>query len=142
CLLLIAGWVRRETNSGSLGLVAAGLFAATFRASGAWLDIARVDSLCLLLFLAGAWFLRFAPSPQGMAGAGVLLGLSFLTKPTALVMAAPLVLATFHRSRRSGLILLGTFGFLIAGSSLLLERLSGGWYHYYVFDLPRHHGWS
>ena len=110
CLLLIAGWVRRETDSRLFGLLAAGLFAATFRAGGAWLDIARVDSLCLLLFLAGACLLRFAASPGGTGAAGLLLALSFLTKQTALVMAAPLVVATFHRSRRSGLLLLGTLG--------------------------------
>src|SRR5262245_40059489 len=39
--------VRRLTKSPIMGLMAAGFFAAMYQLSGAWLDLARVDSLLL-----------------------------------------------------------------------------------------------
>ena len=44
-LALLWQLVRRETGDTVAGLVAAGLFAATYQASGAYFDLARVDSL-------------------------------------------------------------------------------------------------
>jgi hypothetical protein len=40
CFAIIYAFVRRETGSRFFGLLSAALFAATFRAAGAWLDVA------------------------------------------------------------------------------------------------------
>lgn len=53
---VIAAIVQEETHHWQIALLSAGLFAATFRATGAWLDIARVDSLFLLLWLLFVYF--------------------------------------------------------------------------------------
>src|SRR4051812_868026 len=50
-LILLVLVVRRAGGSTVAGLVAAGLYAATFRVSGAFADTARVDSLLLALLL-------------------------------------------------------------------------------------------
>src|SRR5687768_4143326 len=58
CFALIAVLVHRETRSGLAALAAAGLFAATYRHTGAWLDLGRGDSLMLLGLLGAAVLLR------------------------------------------------------------------------------------
>jgi hypothetical protein len=87
--------VRARTGRVDAAVVAACLFAATYRLSGTWFEIARVDALFLFLFLAAAWLLLGRDSAPAAVAAGALLGLSYLTKQTALVPAAPLVLWLF-----------------------------------------------
>ena len=54
-IILLYRFTTRETGDRWLGVIAAGLFAGTFRLVGAWFDIARVDMLCTALFLLGAY---------------------------------------------------------------------------------------
>ena len=51
CFFIIFLFVKRETKSNFFGILAASLFSATFRRSGAFFDIARVDSLFLFFLL-------------------------------------------------------------------------------------------
>jgi hypothetical protein len=140
CLWLIGRFVRRETGSWTWGIVSAGLFAATYRLSGAWLDIARVDSLFLLLALGSIYLLRFREGARWMVAAGLLMGLAFLTKQMALFIALPLALYPLFFGRGWGRIAFaGAFGGFLVGSTWLLDAWSGGWYRYYVFDLPGGH---
>jgi hypothetical protein len=80
CFAILFAFVRKETNSMALGLLSAGLFAATFRVGGAWLDIARVDSLFLLFLLSSLFALRFWHSAKGLISAALLISLSFLSQ--------------------------------------------------------------
>src|SRR5690606_13011645 len=54
---LIILFVRRTYGSYLPGVIGAGLFAATFRLGGAWFDIARGDSLVVMLLLLTATLL-------------------------------------------------------------------------------------
>ena len=140
-LALIAQLVRRETGDGRAGLLAAGLFAATYRAGGAWFDVGRVDMLLLLLLLGAAYLLRFEASVWRAAAAGVMLALAFLTKQVALLLVLPLGLYALavRRPWRRGLAFVAGFVVLALPVSLVLESRSGGWFSFYVFDLPRQH---
>jgi len=131
--------VRARTGRVDAAVVAACLFAATYRLSGTWFEIARVDALFLFLFLAAAWLLLGRDSAPAAVAAGALLGLSYLTKQTALVMAAPLVLWLFVERWRRGLAVAATAVSLVAGVSLLLDRVSDGWYCYYTVTLGARH---
>ncbi|MBM3286255.1 MAG: hypothetical protein FJY88_02735 [Candidatus Eisenbacteria bacterium] len=138
-LALIALLVRRETRGWRFPLISAGLFAATFRISGAWLDIARVDSLAIALLLLGSYLSLGERSPRWLLLAGLSLGLSFLTKQSTLPAIGAVVLAILVADPRRGLILLLSQAVLIGGSTLLLNAVHHGWYSYYVFELPRRH---
>ena len=144
CLALVALIVRREGGSLSAGMLAAGLFAATYRLSGAWLDLARPDSLFLVLVLAGLWAYRVAPTGRrsttlGAAIAGAIFALAFLAKQTALLVALPIAIHAALDDRRRAVAFAGTLAVLIGASTLLLDRGSGGWYHYYVFGVAMSH---
>jgi 4-amino-4-deoxy-L-arabinose transferase-like glycosyltransferase len=139
CLLIIFLLVRRETRDTFAGLLAASLFAATFRLSGAWLDLARVDSLFLLLLLAGVYVFRFSSSYRSAGLAALLLWLAFLTKQQALAIAIPVIIVALVHNKRRGSLLGGALIGLAVLSTLILDRLHDGWYVYYILKLPRQH---
>lgn len=127
--------VRRETHSSRMGFLAAGLFAAAFRVTGAWLDVARVDTLFLALWL---MFLLAAqrPASTGSAlAAGTLAALAFLTKQSALLSCAPVFAWLIWKDWRRGLLASGAALALVGAVSLALEQASGGWFSYYVYGL-------
>ena len=140
CFAAIFFLVRRETSSNFYGYLSASLFAATFSLSGSWFDLARVDSLFLVLILLGIYLLRRSESWITDALAGAVFALSFLTKQTGLVIALPFVLymivtrSSWQRYAGAGTL----FGILII-STIVLNALSEGWYLFYVFELPREH---
>jgi hypothetical protein len=55
--------VRRVTANKLAGVLAVCLYAATYRLSGTWFDVARADSLYLLLLLLALAVLHFDPRP-------------------------------------------------------------------------------
>ncbi|MBV9820099.1 MAG: glycosyltransferase family 39 protein [Solirubrobacterales bacterium] len=130
----LAWIVLRDTRDRLAALVAAGLFAATYRLSGAWFDVGRVDSLFLALTLvAMAWGCR-ARGVRGGAVLGLLTFLAFFTKQTALVAIAPALAYLIVTRRRVGVTAVITAVVLVLGSTLLLDALTAGWYRYYAFS--------
>jgi hypothetical protein len=120
--------------------VAACLFAATFRISGAWFDIARVDSLFLFLLLAGLYAFDSPAVLVRSLVAPLLLFLSAFTKQPALIVAIALSVVTLlTRQGFERVAFPCVFGTLFAGSFLIMNALTDGWYQYYVFEMPGQH---
>lgn len=141
CFWLLFIWVRKETDSRLAGLLAAGLFAATFEISGWWFDLARVDSLFMMLFIAGSLIVRRSSAPVAQITAAVLLCLAFHTKQTALPMTVPVLVYAFLQSRRHPYLLPGVFVVLLVASSIWLARMNeDGWYAFYVWHLQGQRG--
>ncbi len=133
-LVLIALVVRRAGGSLLAGVVAAGLYAASYRVSGAWADTARVDSL-LLAFLLGAILLGLrARTWRGGMAVGGLLFLAFLTKQNALLVAAPMLLWLLVGRRPVGLSAAGTLVCSVTVSTVVGDLITGGWYSPYVIS--------
>jgi hypothetical protein len=132
CFALLFTMVRRETGDAVAGLLAAGMFAATFEVGGAWLDIGRVDSLFLFLLLAAVAAARRATTWQGGALVGLLVFASFFTKQTALLAAAPMLVFLVVTRRRVGLAAAATAGLAVVVSTVILDTATAGWYRYYI----------
>lgn len=139
---LVHAIVARETESRGAGLLAAGLWAATFRVSGAWFDTARVDTLCVALSLAALLAIRFAEAPRGRVLAGVLLALAFLTKQTALALLPAAALHLLLTDRRGLAWFGGAFAVVAGGICAWLQIASDGWFAYYAFELPAGNPWG
>jgi hypothetical protein len=138
----LAWIVTRQTASRIAGLMAAGLFAATFVISGAWFDVGRVDSLFLALTLiALAWGDRTRTTRGGIT-LGLLGFLAFFTKQTALIALLPPLAYLAAVRPRVGIPAVGTIGALMAGSTWALNGASNGWYGFYVFSELAHQGWT
>lgn len=139
-LLLILLLVRHETRRLDLGLLASGLFAATFGASGAWFDLARVDSLFLALLLGGIFLLRVSGRKAAQVAAAAAVTLAFLTKQTALPLMLPLVVyLALTRSPSRRRVFAGVFLALVVCATALCNAMTDGWFYYYVFSLPTQH---
>ena len=139
CFAILARWVHRETNSVLAGLVATGLFAATYGQSAFWFDLARVDSLLLLFVLAGYLLARFSSSRRQSALCGLFFACAVLTKQVGLVLAVPALGFVWMRSRRLGLWAAACFVGVVGVSFGLLEATSHGWFSFYAFRVPADH---
>lgn len=129
----------RETGQRSLGLLSVGLYAAGYAASGAWYDLARVDSLMLLLVLAAYYVLRFQPQRHRELLASLFIVLACFTKQQAFLFIPALALAAWH-TRRSGLLFLGATALLLIAFFLSFDQQTGGWLSFYTWQIPALHG--
>jgi hypothetical protein len=141
-MALVFLMVRRESGSTIAAAASVGLLAACYKMNGYWFDLARVDPMMLCLALAGLYVTRFGASIGTAVAAGLLFGLAFLTKQTSLALTVPVLLwAAVRDWRRGGIqgaVMLGVAG----GASSYWQSASGGWYGYYVLELPSRHGLS
>ncbi len=137
---LLFALVKRETGSRLAGLAAAGLFAATYKAGGPYLDMGRIDTLFLFLFFAGMYVCRFRTSFGGAVAAGLLLACSALTKQTGLVLSLPLIVycLCFRSASRGVVLALSAWG-PAAALTLAINAAHDGWYLYYTLILPGRH---
>jgi hypothetical protein len=138
CFVLIFLWIRKDTGKAALALLSAGLFAACYRPSGFWFDLARVDSLFLFLTLAGLACLAAAPRPALAAAAALCLAAAFQTKQTALPIVACMLPYVLARGRAYAATFLSVAALGIGGTAWLIDG-GAGWYSYYVFRLPAGH---
>jgi hypothetical protein len=138
-LALIGDLARRETGQAWAGLLAAGLYAATYRLSGAWFDLARVDALFVLLLIASLYALRVGRASSSAALAGVLLVLAVQTKQVGILAALPFAGAAWVQDRRRSAWFTVAFLLALGLTAAALDHGSGGWYRYYVSTLTRQH---
>ena len=140
-LWMLACSARREGGSWVPGLEAAGLFAAAFSWSGAWMDVGRVDSLALALTLGSLLMVQRGVGTRDAVAAGILAGLAVLTKQTALLPAGALALTLCCQGwRRWKAFALGLV--VVAGGGLVgLHVTSEGWSSWYLFELLGSHPW-
>ncbi len=120
------------TNDRVAGAVAGGLFAGTYALTGWWFDIGREDSLFVALTLVALWLGRRAQGARAGAAVGALAFLAFFTKQIGLVAVLPALVWLALIRPRAGLAALAALAALVAGSTLLIDGLTHGWYGYYI----------
>jgi len=141
---------------GCWGFLAAGIFVATYRFTGAWYDAERLDMLFIFLSLCGGYLLHTGDTcsvKEGNAGrnsiyacfytvaAACLLSVAFFTKQQAILFAIGGAGALFFRR---AYIRLGAF----VGTSVIIDWLavrqlnvtSNNWFSYYCFKVPLANG--
>jgi len=135
-MALLFAIARRETGEKLAGLLAAGFFAASFGVSGAWFDLARVDSAFLFFLLLGVWLVRYGRSVEAAVAAGLVAALAFFTKQTALGLFIPLLVWTFFTWKKRALWFATVSLLLIGGGFLAFDAMTLGWFRYYTVTLP------
>ncbi|PWT92533.1 MAG: hypothetical protein C5B54_03340 [Acidobacteria bacterium] len=130
---LLFHFVRKETKTPLLGLIAVGFYAASFALSGGWFDLARVDSAFLFFILLALYLLRFHETKWSAIVAGLLFFLSFLTKQSALMASVITGIGLLIYDRKRALLfLLFSLG-MIGLSIIVLDRIYDGWFSYFIF---------
>jgi len=139
CFWMVGWLVSRDSGDRRAGLLAAGLFAATFASSGSWFDVARVDSLFLALTLGSVCVLRFGASTAAGVVAGLLGAAAFFTKQTALLVLVPFVVVAARTRGRLWGAFCATLATAVVLGCLAFTARSDGWFGYYVLQLPAQH---
>jgi len=123
-------------------VLAAGALAASNEFTGAFLDLARVDSLAWSL--AGAsWLVASRPrlGVPGAAASGALAGLALLAKQSTGLLGVTLALAAASGERNGALRRGAThalaFAAVALGARVWLDRASDGWFTFWTFELLR-----
>lgn len=139
-LVVIHALVARETRDRIAGVVAAGAFAASYVHGAQFLDLGRVDALALFLSLAAMHLLRHHRSRLWVRiAAAALLGLSFMTKQSMLLVAVVAIVWEIIVERKRAIpFVVATLVFTL-GFAAVVDAMSDGWFRYYVWDLPRGH---
>jgi hypothetical protein len=135
CFALVFLVVRRDTKDGVAAVLAGCLLAATYAESGTFFDLARADSLYLVLLLAAVVFASSGTTARGAIACGVLLALACLTKQPALLAAPALAVVHARRGRRQGIVFVATFVVVLCGAVLALDAIHEGWFLFYVYGL-------
>jgi hypothetical protein len=127
--------VYEETRNWRIAILSSGLFAAAFRVTGAWLDIARVDSLFLAFWLLFIYFVRRRKTIGYSILTGILAALAYLTKQTAMIACLPVLAYLFWCNWKYALSCLAAAALTVGITTLILNQASAGWYGYYIFGL-------
>jgi hypothetical protein len=139
-MALLAGIVWRETRRRSLALAAAGIYAMAFGITGACYDVARPDSLMLMLSFSGLAVLRFSKGIPGALVAALLLTLGFFSKQHSILFTFGALAYLFFHERRRFLPFALAMVAGCGGGYLLLDLWLGDWFRIFTWSIPR--GWS
>ncbi len=135
---ILWGYIRREGGSGIWALLGVALFLATYNISRQWYDIARLDTLFLLLLMAAIYALRFWRGAVGAIGAGLLLAAAYFTKQTVLLVAIPLLLGLAVTAPRRAALAALAFAAPVAIGMVVLHVATQGWSTFFLVEVPRH----
>lgn len=142
----------RECRAGSearprwIGFVCAALYLGGYRLSGFWYELARVDSLYVMLAMGGVAMGIYA-RPDGslktrLVLSALILALAFFTKQTGLAFAAGaavyLILpndAGWAAIRLRAIIFIAAFAAFALIPLFTFNAFSGGWFFYHTFSI-------
>lgn len=134
--------VKRETGNSFAGWLSGILFLACFEISKGFYDLARVDSFYVLITLLVLAAVLTAKRKAGLGISGILFAVAFFTKQSALIVFFPLVIYFVFFDFKRTWIFLAAAMTGIGIPLLLINTISNGWFGYYIFMLPKEHGYS
>lgn len=138
--MLIFVIVRRHTSSAGLGMIATGLYAASYGWCGSLFDIGRIDPLVTVCLLGAVYCATRTPRLRWFVVSSVLMFLALYTKQSALATIVGILVGMIFVDRRAGIIASMVFG-LLTGIAVGIESFaSDGWYLFYVYDIPKSAG--
>jgi hypothetical protein len=139
---LIFWFVNNETRRSIAGWLAAALYLGCYNLSDGFYDLARVDALYVLVLICGLVLITRADSRLSFAAVGLFISLAFYVKQSAIIVFLPFIgWVLLTKLRNSWPLILS----LLLGLSIpwsILQISSDGWFSYYIFHLPRQHGFS
>jgi hypothetical protein len=139
CCWLIFVLVRRETGSTLAAAAAAAFYAATFKATGAWMDVGRSDSLLVFFILLAAFVARrmTQSSRWGALVCALCLALAYFSKQSALPFFVAFGGFYLLERRREWLVYYPAAALFTLGTTWLVDKLSDGWFSFYTWYVVR-----
>ena len=133
--ILIFVIAQRETQEKWIGFACAALFLGGYRITGFWCELARVDSLFVMLLMIGMMIGLRARSAPRLLAAAVVMTFAFFTKQTAILFAGALAFYLFFNIRWRVLWFVIPFGALVSITILILNTMTDEWFWYHTFTI-------
>jgi len=132
---------RRPTlDAAAFAAVSMAVVAVAYGWTGAWYDLVRIDMVFLALSVGGLYALAAGHrSVRGVILAGVVLGLAYFAKQTAVFFIVAAGLAQLLLRARLLPVLVLTVGVVAGLGTLVYDRASDGWFWFYIYDLHQSH---
>ncbi len=116
------------------GLIGVGLYAALFRTNGAFYDLARPDSLILMLIASAVYIAYYHPTYVGAALSGVILAVGFWTKQTTSVFGPAIAIYLFVRNWRHAIVFCVSCFVPAALAVYFYNKTTDGWFWTFIFS--------
>ena len=139
---IIIWLVAKDTRRFLAGWLAGALYLGCFAFSDGFYDLVRVDSLYIFMLLLSLAVLRIGLKPIPMLAAGLSIAVGFYTKQSTLIVFAPLLIFLWITNWKKAWPLLPVILLGVILPLYWINLRSGGWFVYYIFQLPREHGYS
>lgn len=139
CIILIYLIVFHKTKNRYSAILGGSLFAACYEISGWYFEVARVDMLFILLFLLCTYLLGISDKRIIRIIAGIVLGMAFMTKQSALIIIIVLTIGLYIIERKKSLYFSLSAIVSSALFFIVVNYANNGWLGYYIFQLPSGH---
>ncbi|MCX7736570.1 MAG: glycosyltransferase family 39 protein [Candidatus Kapabacteria bacterium] len=134
--------LKKETKDTFAAIISTGLFFGFYVIGGAWYDLARVDSLFILLFVISIYFLRQKKNNWYYFLAALFAFLSYFTKQSTLSFALFVMIYLIIFERKGFWTYSITFIGLVLITTIIYNYSTSGWYYFWNFELPAAHRWN
>ncbi|MBI5787782.1 MAG: glycosyltransferase family 39 protein [Candidatus Schekmanbacteria bacterium] len=136
CTWLLYRIIKRETNNSQTALISAGFFLASYRFTGTWMDIVRVDTFQLFLLVLGFYLLRYyLATVWGVYAAAGVFSLAFFSKQSAPIFIIAAGSAIFFSHRKKSLIFLLSCCLFSGVGIWMANYFSHGWFLFYTYKI-------
>jgi hypothetical protein len=138
CLFFVFKIIRSVSQDVLVSVAGVGFSAATYPLSGAWFDIARIDTLFVMFCIMGIYYSR-GDKTSDMVIAGILWSLAVFTKQTAIIILILSFALFLFLDVRKGLLRIAITGFVGLLFYAVGTIVWGKWFGYFFFYLPTFH---
>ena len=139
---LIIWIIQSETKNSLIAWISGMVYLACFALTDGFYDLARVDSLYVLMVLIAFSVIREAKFKTGFFLFGILVVVGFFIKQSFIIVFLPLQIYLLYRDWKFSWIAIAVEAIGISVPLFLINRSSEGWFFYYIFELPKEHGYS
>ena len=126
---------RYESGRGWLAIACAGLYFGGYRIIDGWYELARVDSLFVMLALVAFGTGVYARGMRRLILSALAMALVFYTKQTGVVFAVALFLYLLMAVGRRAWLFAAIYLGLTVPFVVVMNSTTGGWFDYYIFGI-------
>jgi hypothetical protein len=126
-------WIGRREAGPRAGLMAAGLYAAMFRLTGAFYDVARPDAMFIAIVLSACTLVYYDRTWRGVLVSALLFVIGHFTKQTTSAFLPMVGLWLLARNPKQAIAFGAVVTVLGIGATLLYDRSTDGWFWTYIF---------
>ena len=141
-VVLIGKLIQKETKNSLLAWISGMFYLACFMLGDGFYDLVRVDSLYILFILIAFSVVLRAQNKAEYLVFGLLVVLGFFIKQSFIFVFLPLHVYLLYKYKGDSWTAFAVEIIGLAVPLFLINRYTDSWFFYYIFELPKEHGYS